>query len=486
MQQERSDSEAKQSSTIDRAAVESPSQKGEGKQKVGASVAGKKSRLKWPLAYDARGELVTPDEAAARTDDKGEYGFEFARGGRIPLVLRGGRGKDGRRHFAIRRGSCSQLLEELCNVGMSTWHLLWQCFAKPECREVRVADKRADIRTPAGVTIEIQRSPISAADVLQRNLQHGRTVWLIDAQTASLSVLGASQTTVQSTPGNQSTSLDGDRLHLGLGRFAARSVLEASMPVRDDDVSSWRAVERAIDARPDSVNAFFAAFRAPDHTRTNNLSRQSTVSDLSATDPTRTHNLSRQSTVSDLSATDPTRTHNLSRQSTVPDLSATGKSSAGSTITDKLSGCGPMTEVYLDVGEERHVFRALERNREVLIVEPVPIERFIATVYADARELPARVTQLLALRSRLLRIEGGSRPRTPTVDQMLAMGWKRAHNDLYASTLQNAPRFRPPTVAADDVSRRDESVPQGQSISPGTSMTLGQSISPAPGRARTS
>ena len=58
---------------------------------------------------------------------------------------------------------------------MSTWHLLWQCFARKECREVRVSERRADIRTPAGTTIEIQRSPITVETVISRNEQHGTT-----------------------------------------------------------------------------------------------------------------------------------------------------------------------------------------------------------------------------------------------------------------------------------------------------------------------
>src|SRR5580692_8585138 len=144
--------------------------------------------LRWPLAYDAAGELVTPAEAeqrqlaqqnlnGSRRTPRPEYFFHVAGGQSLKLALRSarparatterttpddqkgndskceeGKGEGGRRaHFAVVRSAANGQLEDLyCAGGMSTWHLLWQCFAAPACREVCSGEGVAAGRGSAG------------------------------------------------------------------------------------------------------------------------------------------------------------------------------------------------------------------------------------------------------------------------------------------------------------------------------------------------
>ncbi len=69
---------------------------------------------------------------------------------------------------------------------MTAWHRDWQEICKPECTEVRIDNGTgefhiADIKTPAGLTIEIQHSPLKPSDVSAREQFYGRMIWIVDA-----------------------------------------------------------------------------------------------------------------------------------------------------------------------------------------------------------------------------------------------------------------------------------------------------------------
>jgi hypothetical protein len=155
---------------------------------------GMQEKLKWPVAWDENGQLVTPLSAKnghsyfflckpiIKATGKNENVINNEMES-VPLVYR--RSTENRvGHFALSSSSSSSapMLAGLGHCSLSGWHMLYQCFARPEFREIRIADNRADIRTPAGRTIEIQRSRISIEQVRERNRNHKHITWLLDNQ----------------------------------------------------------------------------------------------------------------------------------------------------------------------------------------------------------------------------------------------------------------------------------------------------------------
>lgn len=87
-------------------------------------------------------------------------------------------------HWAHRTADCDPWAEP-----MSQWHLDWQQLVPQDRREVVIANHRADILTPRGLVVEIQRSPLSTADITERETHYtkhcGGMVWIFDVAEAA-------------------------------------------------------------------------------------------------------------------------------------------------------------------------------------------------------------------------------------------------------------------------------------------------------------
>jgi len=90
-------------------------------------------------------------------------------------------------HFAHQQGErCDPWFEQ-----MTEWHLFWQAHVEPRCREVVCRYKngrqphRADMISPTGHVIEVQKSSLSVRDVVTREAFYSRVhrglVWVVDA-----------------------------------------------------------------------------------------------------------------------------------------------------------------------------------------------------------------------------------------------------------------------------------------------------------------
>jgi Competence protein CoiA-like family len=82
-------------------------------------------------------------------------------------------------HWAHAAGDCDTWAEP-----DNAWHLAWQAWAPPERTEVTIGNHRADIITPDGRVVEIQHSPISVAEIQERERHYGRMAWIFDARQA--------------------------------------------------------------------------------------------------------------------------------------------------------------------------------------------------------------------------------------------------------------------------------------------------------------
>jgi competence protein CoiA len=83
-------------------------------------------------------------------------------------------------HWAHRTADCDPWAEPI-----SQWHLSWQELAPKERREVVIGNHRADIVTPRGVVVEIQRSHLSVQAIAEREAHYGAMVWIFDAREAA-------------------------------------------------------------------------------------------------------------------------------------------------------------------------------------------------------------------------------------------------------------------------------------------------------------
>jgi hypothetical protein len=61
------------------------------------------------------------------------------------------------------------------------WHLSWQSAAREEFREVCRYPHKADMVGDNDVVIEVQHSPISRAEIEERERFYGGMIWLFDA-----------------------------------------------------------------------------------------------------------------------------------------------------------------------------------------------------------------------------------------------------------------------------------------------------------------
>lgn len=87
-------------------------------------------------------------------------------------------------HWAHKRGSdCDSWAE-----GETEWHLGWKNRFDPKFQEVVIKNDttgevhRADIRTPNGMVIELQHSPIRDEEVSERTAFYGKMFWIVDGK----------------------------------------------------------------------------------------------------------------------------------------------------------------------------------------------------------------------------------------------------------------------------------------------------------------
>lgn len=88
-------------------------------------------------------------------------------------------------HWAHRTADCDPWAEPI-----SQWHLSWQELAPKERREVIIGNHRADIVTPRGIVVEIQRSHLSTEQIAEREAHYGSMVWIFDATSAATQPYG--------------------------------------------------------------------------------------------------------------------------------------------------------------------------------------------------------------------------------------------------------------------------------------------------------
>lgn len=63
----------------------------------------------------------------------------------------------------------------------TAWHREWQSAVPRERREVVMGSHRADIVTPSGMVVELQRKALSHAEVAEREEFYGRMIWIVDS-----------------------------------------------------------------------------------------------------------------------------------------------------------------------------------------------------------------------------------------------------------------------------------------------------------------
>lgn len=76
-------------------------------------------------------------------------------------------------HWAHKQDDCDRWSE-----GETPWHYHWKQFAHPDDTEVAAGEHRADIIGRYGKIIELQASPISPAEIREREQFYGSMLWL--------------------------------------------------------------------------------------------------------------------------------------------------------------------------------------------------------------------------------------------------------------------------------------------------------------------
>jgi len=80
-----------------------------------------------------------------------------------------------------RRGDC-----DIWGECETQWHLTWKSYFPAECVEISIGGNgtkhRADIRTPNGIVIELQHSPISVEKIREREQFYGNMIWIFDVR----------------------------------------------------------------------------------------------------------------------------------------------------------------------------------------------------------------------------------------------------------------------------------------------------------------
>lgn len=120
------------------------------------------------------------------------------------------------------------------------WHLGWKNRFPPECQEVVLQDGTgekhiADVRSPAGVVVEFQRSTIHPDEVCARETFYKRMVWVIDG---TKNEFDATYFRMSVTPSND----DGVRgLHwIGRGKLFHRWLSHKPVFIDFGEIGFWR------------------------------------------------------------------------------------------------------------------------------------------------------------------------------------------------------------------------------------------------------
>ncbi|MCB4235886.1 hypothetical protein LDL59_14560 [Kaistella anthropi] len=71
--------------------------------------------------------------------------------------------------------------------GETEWHIKWKNEFPKDWQEITIENEygiihRADIKTPNGLVLELQNSPISTIDIENREYFYGKMFWLINAE----------------------------------------------------------------------------------------------------------------------------------------------------------------------------------------------------------------------------------------------------------------------------------------------------------------
>lgn len=69
------------------------------------------------------------------------------------------------------------------------WHFQWKQMFPEENQEVRIENHRADIRTKEGTIIELQNSPISPEELLERELFYPSLIWILNGKTIAKNII---------------------------------------------------------------------------------------------------------------------------------------------------------------------------------------------------------------------------------------------------------------------------------------------------------
>jgi competence protein CoiA len=83
-------------------------------------------------------------------------------------------------HWAHKScGDCDSWSE-----GETEWHLRWKEYWPQDCREITINKggliHRADVIRHDGVVVEIQNSPISPEEIIERENFYGRMIWVLN------------------------------------------------------------------------------------------------------------------------------------------------------------------------------------------------------------------------------------------------------------------------------------------------------------------
>lgn len=63
------------------------------------------------------------------------------------------------------------------------WHIDWKNHFPKENQEVVIGEHRADIKTKEGLIIELQNSPISPSEIIERENYYGDMIWILNSKT---------------------------------------------------------------------------------------------------------------------------------------------------------------------------------------------------------------------------------------------------------------------------------------------------------------
>lgn len=76
-------------------------------------------------------------------------------------------------HFSYKSADCDSWSE-----GETIWHLKWKELVPLKNREVVIKNHRADIKLDNGLVIELQNSPISFNEILEREIFYKNMIWV--------------------------------------------------------------------------------------------------------------------------------------------------------------------------------------------------------------------------------------------------------------------------------------------------------------------